>query len=391
MLIESIVHSTLKLCLLSLVTRDRDVYGQVVIPPPEPAAVLMLKGVVESKGKYTTKEEVEKAPSEDHPCNLTRTSFKVSFPDLKDELFVNLIGYKEPNLVHLYRCRGQCGDREGEGRCSPIGVQQKSIKMLFRTQLTGRDPKERIKELILDEHTECGCSCSPYTQQMCARRLNQKTCKCECPDSEFGAERKKCESLTATYWDWDTCTCRNRKLETRGADYTHPGYTCQTGRSTTEILGMKITMALLGVCLVMSGVLATLAIYYRSQYRLKKSSDNKSSKIITKRSGTGNSKKHQSMSAVSRWTDDGLQYQDHRIRRPTTTTSTIPAAISKDYSRQTMFDIEPQLHQTRIYKNEATWDKDILNNFLSSISARDYNDQDEYDQHGVRIDHQYIA
>ena len=140
-------------------------------------------------------------------------------------------------------------------------------KSLARTQLTGRDPKERIKELILDEHTECGCSCSPYTQQMCAGRLNQKTCKCECPDSEFGAERKRCESLTATYWDWDTCTCRNRKLETRGADYTHPGYTCQTGRSTTEILGMKITMALLGVCLVMSGVLATLAIYYRSQYR----------------------------------------------------------------------------------------------------------------------------
>ena len=35
------------------------------------------QGIVESKGKYTTKEEVEKAPSDDHPCNLTRTSFKV--------------------------------------------------------------------------------------------------------------------------------------------------------------------------------------------------------------------------------------------------------------------------------------------------------------------------
>ena len=69
--------ATLKLCLLSMMIRDRNVHGQVMIPPPEPAAVLMLKGVVESKGKYTTKEEVEKAPSEDHPCNLTRTSFKV--------------------------------------------------------------------------------------------------------------------------------------------------------------------------------------------------------------------------------------------------------------------------------------------------------------------------
>ena len=73
----TMIIATLKLCLLSLMTKDRDVQGQVVIPPPEPAAVLMLKGVVESKGKYTTKEEVEKAPSEDHPCNLTRTSFKV--------------------------------------------------------------------------------------------------------------------------------------------------------------------------------------------------------------------------------------------------------------------------------------------------------------------------
>ena len=45
---------------------------------PAPAPVLMLQGV-ESRGKYTTKEEVEKAPSEDHPCNLTRTSFKVFY------------------------------------------------------------------------------------------------------------------------------------------------------------------------------------------------------------------------------------------------------------------------------------------------------------------------
>ena len=72
-----LIVATLKLCLLTLMMKDRYVYGQVVIPPPEPAAVLMLKGVVESRGKYTTKEEVEKAPSEDHPCNLTRTSFKV--------------------------------------------------------------------------------------------------------------------------------------------------------------------------------------------------------------------------------------------------------------------------------------------------------------------------
>ena len=57
-------------------------------------------------GTYKQKEEIEKAPSEDHPCNLTRTSVKISFPEMKGELFVNLLGYKEPNLVHLWRCKG---------------------------------------------------------------------------------------------------------------------------------------------------------------------------------------------------------------------------------------------------------------------------------------------
>ena len=37
-------------------------------------------------------------------CNLTRTSIKISFPALKHELFVNFLGYKEPNLVYLWRC-----------------------------------------------------------------------------------------------------------------------------------------------------------------------------------------------------------------------------------------------------------------------------------------------
>ena len=140
-------------------------------------------------------------------------------------------------------------------------------KSLARTQLTGRDPKERIKELILDEHTECGCSCSPYAQQMCAGRLNQKTCKCECPDADYGEERQRCTSLHGTFWDWDSCTCRNRKLETRGAEYSNAGYQCPNSSNVTEILGMKITMALLGMCLVLSGVLGTLAAYYRSLYR----------------------------------------------------------------------------------------------------------------------------
>ena len=36
---------------------------------------------------------------------LCRTTVKISFPDLRNELFVNILGYKEPNLIHLWRCK----------------------------------------------------------------------------------------------------------------------------------------------------------------------------------------------------------------------------------------------------------------------------------------------
>ena len=57
------------------------------------------------KGGYKTKEEIHKPPTFDHPCNLTRTTVRISYPKLKHELFVNFLGYKEPNLVYLWRCK----------------------------------------------------------------------------------------------------------------------------------------------------------------------------------------------------------------------------------------------------------------------------------------------
>ena len=57
-----------------------------------------------TKGKYLVREEVEKAPTYDHPCQLTETAVKISFPEeMRSEIFVNLLGYKEPNLLHLQR------------------------------------------------------------------------------------------------------------------------------------------------------------------------------------------------------------------------------------------------------------------------------------------------
>ena len=117
---------------------------------------------------YKTSEKIEKAPSEDHPCNLTRTSMKISFPELKHELFVNILGYREPNLVHLWQCRGYCGVLGSPVACMPVRMTQRTVAMMFKTNSSGRNAKERSQELILEEHLECGCQCHAQTASRCA-------------------------------------------------------------------------------------------------------------------------------------------------------------------------------------------------------------------------------
>ena len=48
------------------------------------------------RGKYTVREEVIKRVEVNHPCKLTRTAVKVTFPSMKSEVLVSFIGYKEP-------------------------------------------------------------------------------------------------------------------------------------------------------------------------------------------------------------------------------------------------------------------------------------------------------
>merc|ERR1719347_1827505 len=126
----------------------------------------------QSTGTYKTKEEIEKAPSFDHPCNLTRTSVKISFPAMKSELFVNFLGYREPNLMYVMRCKGLCGESESRTACAATKVTQKKVKMMVKTHFQGRDKKEKWKELILDEHVECGCKCRDMSAAQCAGRFN---------------------------------------------------------------------------------------------------------------------------------------------------------------------------------------------------------------------------
>ena len=84
---------------------------------------------VPKKGSYVVKEEIQKPPKHDHSCNLTLTAVKIAFPEMKSEVFVNLLGYKEPNLVHLARCKGQCVTNGSPIACSPTKLKDTVVNM----------------------------------------------------------------------------------------------------------------------------------------------------------------------------------------------------------------------------------------------------------------------
>ena len=114
-----------------------------------------------NKGSYRTKEEVERPPVADHPCNLTRTAVKISFPAMKEAVFVNFLGYREPNLQYVMRCKGVCGIQETSSessqacvptRVSPVIIIQQARKLkwlqifIYRW-LTGSLAWERFEKL----------------------------------------------------------------------------------------------------------------------------------------------------------------------------------------------------------------------------------------------------
>jgi len=224
------------------------------------------------KGTYKTKEEVEKAPSEDHPCNLTRTSVKISFPAMKSELFVNFLGYREPNLMYIMRCKGLCGDEESPTSCAATRVRQKKVKMMVKTHFQGRDEKEKWKELILDEHVECGCKCRDMSAAQCTGRFNAMTCECECEERFYGEEKLRCESRVSTYWDSMACQCRSKSVAPRGVDSQdfgcierdqHLGYNLTRDLNMLDILSYIV----LGSCITTAIFLSATTFYYRRKYK----------------------------------------------------------------------------------------------------------------------------
>ena len=59
------------------------------------------------RGSYVVKERIEKAPDYQHVCNLTRTVVEVTFPEMEEDVFMNLLGYRGSNMIQLNRCKAR--------------------------------------------------------------------------------------------------------------------------------------------------------------------------------------------------------------------------------------------------------------------------------------------
>jgi len=319
------------------------------------------------KGTYKTKEEIEKPPSEDHPCNLTRTSVRISFPEMKGELFVNLLGYKEPNLVHLMRCKGVCRDVESPIACTATKLRQKTVKMLVRTHLHGRDKKESLKELILDEHIECGCQCKDMSASQCAGTFNEVTCQCECEDRLYGEEREKCESRSTTYWNPRLCQCSNKSVAPRGTDlqvnncfgnrdneYEAADIPIKNYANGFDVVGYIF----LGSCITVAILLSATTIYYRRKLKKLTDTNEKNEKKKTKRAS---------------WKHPNNNHSDTNGRAINFERSTSRSLESSSSSQQIVSEGLPI----------------VLTNELPELED-DEPYREKYDQHGVRIENQVV-
>ena len=114
----------------------------------ENATVVKKNQRTQSRRNYKTSEKIEKETSEDHPCKLTQTLMKISFPAFRNELFVNIIGYIEPNLVRLNQSKGFCGAPGSSIACMATKMTQKKVSMMLKTNFSGRDSKKQCSSRI---------------------------------------------------------------------------------------------------------------------------------------------------------------------------------------------------------------------------------------------------
>jgi len=239
----------------------------------------------QAAGTYKTKEQIQKAPTDDHPCNLTRTSVKISFPALKSETFVNLLGYKEPNLIYLWRCRGVCSSSSRPVACVATKTSQKTVTMAFRTHLTKQDSKElrvgkeRVKEVVLEEDVECGCHCAGISPNHCKGHFDEHLCECQCLGQAMEEAQLACEAdQQGSFWDKRSCSCKSKSISPRGVNrpLSNPG--CLEGDErghygstvfeAREVSPLNIiSYVILGCCLTAAVFLALTTIHYRKKLR----------------------------------------------------------------------------------------------------------------------------
>jgi hypothetical protein len=170
-----------------------------------------IQKVRHARGKYKYKEEIIKRMEHDHPCKLTETAVKVTFPGMKSEVLVSFLGYKEPNLMPVKRCKGLCSNQAlSPVACVPTKRRLKKVKMHLKTQYLGHDVHEKFRELVLEEHEECGCQCLSVMPEHCMEPslFNNISCSCACDTSLYNRDQIRCETFDDRTWDPVTCTCR---------------------------------------------------------------------------------------------------------------------------------------------------------------------------------------
>jgi len=222
---------------------------------------------LDRRGTYVVRESVEKAPIHDHPCNLTRTAVKISFPEIKNEVFVNLLGYKGSDLIYLNRCKGVCmNNDERKLKCKAIGYQEKRVKMMVKAFRVGSDAREKVKDIILDDHTQCGCECGEELEAECAGNFNRVTCACECPLSKFGTVRDECLARTDRVWNSQLCFCESRSARGLPDHYSTCGSIETHDSSFVRVIADMVVWLALGSSVTLVLVLSWITRYYRNKY-----------------------------------------------------------------------------------------------------------------------------
>ena len=113
----------------------------------------------------------------------------------------------------MKRCKGLCSSEAlSSVACVPTKRRLKKVEMHLKSTVLGSRSREKVKfkELVLEEHEECGCQCLSVTPAHCMEPhlFNNETCACACDTSLYKRDQLQCEAYSDRKWDPITCSCR---------------------------------------------------------------------------------------------------------------------------------------------------------------------------------------